>query len=68
MSWDMPGKRVKGVHNGVEFTGRVLERRVKYGGTVQLTVKLAVPMHYRWRDEAVDTILVDANTVSIIPG
>jgi hypothetical protein len=67
MSWDLTGKRVKGIHNGVEFMGRVIDSRVRYGGAVQLTVKLAAPVQYRWRNDPTDTMLVDATQVTVLP-
>ena len=45
MSWDLTGQRVTATYlRTVPFTGTVVESRVKYGGTVQHTVELDVPM------------------------
>ena len=68
MSWDLTGKRVKGVVNGEPFIGRVIGSRVKYGGAVQHTVRLAQPVQYRWRNTPTDTVLVDDRFLSVIPG
>jgi hypothetical protein len=45
MNWNLEGKRVNGMYMGLwPFRGTVTESRVKYGGQVQHTVKLAEPI------------------------
>ena len=45
MSWNKEGKQVAGVYLGAyTVSGMVTESRVRYGGTVQHTVKLDQPM------------------------
>lgn len=45
MSWNREGQQVAGVYLGAyTVSGRVTESRVRYGGTVQHTVKLDRPV------------------------
>lgn len=45
MSWNKEGQRVAGVYlNAYTVSGVVTESRVRYGGTVQHTVKLDAPV------------------------
>lgn len=45
MSWNKEGQRVAGVYlNAYTVSGVVTESRVRYGGTVQHTVKLDQPV------------------------
>jgi hypothetical protein len=45
MSWNKEGQRVAGMYlNAYAVSGVVTESRVRYGGTVQHTVKLDQPM------------------------
>jgi hypothetical protein len=44
MNWNLEGKRVNGLYMGAfPYTGRVVESRVKYGGSVQHTVVVDRP-------------------------
>jgi len=45
MKWDLTGERINGMYMGLwPYAGLVTESRVKYGGTVQHTVKLDQPI------------------------
>lgn len=53
MSWDKQGQRVAGVYlKTYTVSGVVTESRVRYGGTIQHTVKLDAPVEVfgRWAD------------------
>ena len=59
MQWNLEGKRVTGLYLGMwTFRGIVTESRVKYGGLVQHTIKVAEP--FRAYGELRETILVDS--------
>ena len=58
MSWNREGQTVAGVYLGAyTVRGVVTESRVRYGGTVQHTVKLAVPVEVFGR--TTDILLLD---------
>ena len=45
MSWNLEGKRINGMYMGLfPYCGRVIESRVKYGGTVSHTVVIEEPI------------------------
>ena len=59
MQWNLEGKRVTGIYLGMwAFRGIVTHSRVKYGGRVQHTIKVAEP--FRAYGELRETILVDS--------
>lgn len=62
MGWDLTGARVQGRYLGeFAYTGTVTNSRVKYGGRVQHTVQVDVPLEvYGARREI---ILVDDTDV-----
>lgn len=58
MSWNKEGQRVAGVYlNAYTVSGVVTESRVRYGGTVQHTVKLDAPVTVFGR--IADVLLLD---------
>lgn len=58
MSWNREGQTVAGVYLGAyTVRGVVTESRVRYGGTVQHTVKLDDPIEVFGR--SADTLLLD---------
>lgn len=58
MSWNKEGQRVAGVYlNAYTVSGVVTESRVRYGGTVQHTVKLDQPVTVFGR--SADVLLLD---------
>lgn len=58
MSWNKEGQRVAGVYLGAyTVSGTVTESRVRYGGTVQHTVKLDAPMQVFGR--SAEVLLLD---------
>ena len=58
MSWNKEGQRVAGVYlNAYTVSGTVTESRVRYGGTVQHTVKLDAPVTVFGR--SADVLLLD---------
>lgn len=58
MSWNKEGQRVAGVYlNAYTVSGVVTESRVRYGGTVQHTVKLDQPMQVFGR--SAEVLLLD---------
>ncbi len=60
MSWNKEGQRVAGVYLGAyAVSGVVTESRVRYGGTVQHTVKLDQPMQVFGR--SAEVLLLDNN-------
>lgn len=60
MSWNKEGQRVAGVYLGAyTVSGTVTESRVRYGGTVQHTVKLDQPMTVFGR--RAEVLLLDNN-------
>ena len=65
MQWNLEGKRVNGIYLGLwPFRGIVTNSRVKYGGGVQHTIKVAEP--FRAYGELRETILVDAGELGRI--
>jgi hypothetical protein len=65
MQWNLEGKRVNGIYLGLwPFRGIVTNSRVKYGGRVQHTIKVAEP--FRAYGELRETILVDAGELGRI--
>ena len=64
MGWNKDGSTITAEYLDSIITGIVTESRVKYGGKVQYTVKLAEPIFLRWRGtEPVSTLLVDEDNV-----
>lgn len=62
MSWYREGQRVVGVYLGqYTVTGTVTESRVRYGGTVQHTVKLDAPVEVFGR--TADVLLLDEDNL-----
>jgi hypothetical protein len=59
-TWIRDGERVEGRYFAVPFRGRVVESRVKYGGSVEYTVDLDEPITLPWRDEPRHRVLVSA--------
>lgn len=58
VSWQREGERVAGVYlNTYPVSGVVTESRVRYGGTVQHTIKLDQPMEVFGREA--DILLLD---------
>jgi hypothetical protein len=62
--WDLEGRRIRASYLiDMPVVGTVLSSRVKYGGEVQHTVKLDVPLAMRWRTEPADILLVDHSKI-----
>jgi hypothetical protein len=59
-AWIRDGETVEGRYFDVPFRGRVVESRVKYGGSVQYTVDLDEPITLPWRAESRHRVLVSA--------
>lgn len=59
MSWVKDGEVVDAVYCGVPVRGVVQSSRVKYGGRVQYTIQLEMPIKFKWRDESTNIVLVD---------
>ena len=59
MSWVKDGEHVVANYLGERVTGKVVESRVKYGGSVQYTVDLDKPVKFRWRSEPTVRVLLD---------
>lgn len=58
MQWNLEGQRINGIYLGLwPYTGTVESSRVKYGGTVQHTVKVDQP--FEAYGEVRDRILVN---------
>jgi len=54
------GDKVCAVKNGITMVGTVTDWRCKYGTDIQFSVRLDVPVKYRWRDEPVfDVVITD---------
>jgi hypothetical protein len=59
-SWNLEGRRIRASYLiDMPVVGTVLESRVKYGGQVQHTVHLDVPLAMKWRTEPADRVLID---------
>lgn len=57
MDWNLEGRRINGLYLGLfPYAGLVEESRVKYGGTVQHTVKVDEP--FKVYGELRDRVLV----------
>lgn len=58
MQWNLEGKRINGLYLGLwPYTGTVESSRVKYGGSVQHTVKVDEP--FKVYGEMRERILVE---------
>jgi len=58
MQWNLEGKRINGMYLGLfPYTGTVESSRVKYGGSVQHTVKVDEP--FKVYGEMRERILVE---------
>ena len=66
MSWNKEGQQVAGVYLGAyAVSGLVTESRVRYGGTVQHTVKLDAPVKVFGR--SAEVLLLDDNDLFNVP-
>jgi hypothetical protein len=66
MSWNKEGQQVAGVYLGTyAVSGVVTESRVRYGGTVQHTVKLDAPVEVFGR--SAEVLLLDDNDLFYVP-
>ena len=66
MTWNKEGQRVAGVYLGAyTVSGVVTESRVRYGGTVQHTVKLDQPVEVFGR--IAEVLLLDDNDLFNAP-
>ena len=66
MSWNKEGQQVAGVYLGsYAVSGLVTESRVRYGGTVQHTVKLDAPVEVFGR--SAEVLLLDDNDLFNVP-
>jgi hypothetical protein len=66
MSWNKEGQQVAGVYLGTyAVSGLVTESRVRYGGTVQHTVKLDAPVEVFGR--SAEVLLLDDNDLFYVP-
>lgn len=59
MGWVKDGEFIKALYYGQEISGTVESSRVKYGGQVQYTVTLDVPVQMPWRREPTHRVLID---------
>jgi len=65
MSWNKEGQAVTSNYLGLfQVTGMVQSSRVKYGGKVQHTVKLDVPIIIYGSERT--TLLLDENEVTVL--
>jgi hypothetical protein len=65
MDWNLEGKRINGLYMGLfPYSGLVTESRVKYGGSVQHTVKVDEP--FKVYGAVRDTVLVGVGEVNRI--
>lgn len=63
MSWNLEGQRVEGKYlDQFEFTGTVIDSRVKYGGKVSNTILLDSPLAVFGAVRM--TILMDSDQIS----
>jgi hypothetical protein len=63
-TWNLEGRRIRASYLiDMPVVGTVLSSRVKYGGEVQHTVKLDVPLTMKWRTEPADRVLIDHSKV-----
>ena len=66
MSWNKEGQQVAGIYLGTyAVSGLVTESRVRYGGTVQHTVKLDAPVEVFGR--SAEVLLLDDNDLFNVP-
>ena len=66
MSWNKEGQQVAGLYLGAyAVSGLVTESRVRYGGTVQHTVKLDAPVVVFGR--TAEVLLLDDNDLFYVP-
>jgi hypothetical protein len=62
MSWDRTGQTIRGVYlDMAPYMGRIVDSRVKYGGTVQHTVELFSPIRVLNDQQMRTRILVNEN-------
>lgn len=65
MDWNLEGKRINGLYMGLfPYSGLVTESRVKYGGSVQHTVKVDEP--FKVYGAVRNTVLVGTDEVNRI--
>jgi hypothetical protein len=65
MNWNLEGQRVNGLYMGLfPYSGRVIESRVKYGGTVQHTIQVDEP--FKVYGAVRDHVLVDVAEINRI--
>lgn len=65
MNWNLEGKRINGLYMGLfPYSGLVTESRVKYGGSVQHTVKVDEP--FKVYGAVRNTVLVGTDEVNRI--
>jgi hypothetical protein len=65
MNWNLEGKRINGLYMGLfPYSGLVTESRVKYGGSVQHTVKVDEP--FKVYGAVRSTVLVGTDEVNRI--
>lgn len=65
--WDLAGKRVEvRAASGETRQGVVESSRVKYGGTLQHTVRLDQPITYRWRTGPVEVVLAAPEQIKVL--
>ena len=65
MSWNLEGKYVEGVYLGNIFIqGTVTNSRVKYGGKVQHTVSLDIPVTIFGSER--DHLLIDEENITAV--
>ena len=63
MGWNKEGSTIIADYLGQLVYGVVLESRVKYGGKVQHTLNLDVPVQLPWQSEPTTRVLVDEDHV-----
>ena len=59
MGWIKDGEFIKARYFGQEVSGTVESSRVKYGGEVQYTVTLDIPVQFPWRREPSSRVLIN---------
>jgi hypothetical protein len=68
MNWTLEGCEVDFKYMGATGTGKVVDARVKYGGSVQYTVELVNGITLPWRSEPVYRVLVDNTDLLSVNG
>jgi hypothetical protein len=68
MNWTLEGCEVDFNYMGATGTGKVVDARVKYGGSVQYTVDLVNGITLPWRSEPIYRVLVDNTDLLSVNG